>query len=153
MSAPMSAGDVCTRSVVIVATDTPVADAAALMRTHHVGCLVAVRETPAGNVPVGIVTDRDIVTAVVARQVDLHALQVGDLMSDHLAAMDEDESVLDALRLMRSRGVRRVVVTGREGTLVGLVALDDVLDLVSELMQSIVACVGNEQGRERVQRP
>jgi CBS domain-containing protein len=152
MSAPLTAGDVCTRSVTIVEPTLGVIDAARLMREHHVGCVVVVREEGFGRVPVGMLTDRDIVTAIVAREVDLRTLRVEDVMSSHLVSAREEDSVLDVLSLMRRKGVRRIPVTGQRGELVGLVALDDLLEIVAEQMQAIVAAVGTEQNRERAQR-
>ena len=152
MAAPLTAGDVCIRSVTIAEPAMSVTDAARLMRQHHVGCLVVVREAPSGRLPLGMLTDRDIVTAIVAQEADVRTLRVEDVMSHRLVCAREEDSVLEVLGLMRRKGVRRVPVTGPEGELVGLVALDDLLEIVAEQMQAIVAAVSSEQNRERVQR-
>lgn len=152
MGAPFTAGDVCSRTVTIAEPTLSVIDAARLMREHHVGCLVVVRDAPSGRVPVGMLTDRDIVTAIVAQQVDVRTLRVEDVMSSQLVCSRENDSILDVLGLMRRKGVRRVPVTGPRGELVGLVALDDLLEIVAEQMQAIVGAVSREQSRERAQR-
>ncbi len=62
----MAVGEICNREVVIAEKTLSVVDAAQLMRTHHVGDLVVVEERAGRRLPVGIVTDRDIVVEVVA---------------------------------------------------------------------------------------
>ena len=70
MAEQLNAGDICTRDVAFVYRSTPVDDAARLMREHHVGSVVVVDETDQGRVVVGMLTDRDIVTGIVAKDVD-----------------------------------------------------------------------------------
>lgn len=152
MAAPFTAGDVCTRIVTIAEPAMSVTDAARLMREHHVGCLVVVREAPFGRLPVGMLTDRDIVTAIVAQEADVRTLRVEDVMSNRLVCAREEDSVPDVLGLMRRKGVRRVPVAGQQGELLGLVTLDDLLEIVAEQMQAIVAAVSTEQKRERLLR-
>ena len=60
----MTAGDVCNRQVVFARPDTSVVDAVVLMRTHHVGDIVVVREPDGERVPIRILTDRDVALAV-----------------------------------------------------------------------------------------
>ncbi|MGY8639348.1 CBS domain-containing protein, partial [Bradyrhizobium sp. 14AA] len=60
----MLVGKICNREVVFVGPDSSIADAARLMREHHVGGLVVAREKSGKRVPVGIVTDRDLVIEV-----------------------------------------------------------------------------------------
>ena len=79
----LTAGDICTRVVAIAFGSTAVTEAARVMREQHVGSLVVVDETPSGRVVVGMLTDRDIVTGVIAAQKDPHGLSVADLMSRH----------------------------------------------------------------------
>jgi CBS domain-containing protein len=152
MTTPMSAGDVCMREVTIAEPETPVIDAARLMRANHVGCIVVVRETAHGPIPIGVLTDRDIATAIVAQDVDLRSLRVEDVMTSGPVTAGENDTLFDVLGLMRGAGVRRVPVVGANGELIGLVALDDLLGLVSSQMQAIVAAIGSEQKTERLRR-
>jgi len=99
-------------------------------------------------VPVGIITDRDIVVAVVAGGVDPAKLAVGDVMGPELFTVRETDSVSDALARMRSRGIRRVPVLSAGGTLAGLVTVDDLLEIVAEELESLVRAIGAEQARE-----
>jgi CBS domain-containing protein len=102
---------------------------------------------------VGVLTDRDIVTAVVARDLDPRRLTVGDVMSAELVTAREGDSVLDVLAAMRNKGVRRVPVTDAKGVLLGMVTLDDLLGVVSEQLRALVEAIESEQQREQRARP
>jgi CBS domain-containing protein len=97
----MTAGELCNREVVIAYRDTRLGEAARLMREHHVGSLVVVVDRLSERVPVGILTDRDIVVAVVAKGLDPRTLTVGDVMAGELLTVREEDGLADALRLMR----------------------------------------------------
>lgn len=144
----MDVGEICTREVVIAHKDCVLSEAARLMRGEHVGSIVIVSETDEGRVPVGMLTDRDIVVSVVAKDLDARNLSVGEVMSSDLVTVREHDTVFDALRLMRSRGVRRVPVTGAGGVLVGILAADDVLEIVAEQLREIVRAVATERTHE-----
>jgi CBS domain-containing protein len=150
----LTAGDLCTRTVVYTDPAMLIGEAARLMRTHHVGALPVVEErSPRQRIVVGMLTDRDIASAVVAADRDPHALRVGDLMSADVVTARETDSVLDLLEVMRRKRVRRVPVTGSQGELVGMVALDDLLAVVAEQMQALAAAVGAAQKHELGARP
>lgn len=148
----MTVGGICNRVVVTADRSTTIQEAAKLMRDHHVGTLIVAREEDAALVPVGILTDRDIVVEVVAAAVDQDALTVGDVMSHELTMVQEESSVWDALELMRSRGVRRLPVVNRRGGLEGILTLDDVLDLLAEAMRDLTGTVTRELEKERTAR-
>lgn len=149
-----NAGGICTRSVVVAYSAMSVAEAARLMSERQVGCLVVVDEpAPHRRTVVGMLTDRDIVTAVVARDADPHSLSVAETMSRNPACAREEDALLDVLALMRRRGVRRLPVTGAQGELIGLVALDDVLEIVAEELQALSEAVGANIRRAPALRP
>ena len=148
----MAVGEICNREVVITEKSASVVDAARLMRTHHVGDLVVVEEKGGRNQPVGIVTDRDIVVEVVAAGVNPDALKVGDIMGSEVATVRESEGLFEALRYMRDKGVRRMPVVDREGGLVGILTLDDLLSLLAEEMTELAKLVSHERQREAAAR-
>jgi CBS domain-containing protein len=148
----MNVGEICNRTVVVAKRDTVLSEAARLMREHHVGSLVIVDEDRKGRVPVGIVTDRDIVVAVVAEGADPRKFSVGEMMKSELVTAGEGDSVFDALRLMRGRGIRRVPVRAADGTLAGIVTIDDLLEIVAEELNDLVRAIGAEQSRETLRR-
>jgi len=148
----MAVGEICNREVVITEKSVSMVDAAKLMRTHHVGDLVVVEEKAGRKHPVGIVTDRDIVVEVVAAGVDPDALKVGDIMGPEVATVRESEGLFEALRYMRDKGVRRMPVVDRDGALVGILTLDDLLSLLAEEMTELAKLVSHERQREATAR-
>lgn len=148
----MAVGEICNREVVITERGSSVVEAAQLMRTHHVGDLVVVEQRGAARLPVGIVTDRDIVVEVVAAGVNPDALKVGDIMGAEVATVREGEGLFEALRYMRDKGVRRMPVVDGAGVLVGILTMDDVLALLAEEMTELAKLVSHERQREVVAR-
>jgi len=148
----MKVGEVCNREVVVVDREAAILEAAQLMRRHHVGDVVVTEGKNGGRVPVGILTDRDIVVELLAEQVPLEAVAVGDAMSAELLTAGEDEEIMDVIQRMRGRGVRRVPVTDRNGALAGILAVDDLIDLVAEQLGDLVQLIGNERQREQKRR-
>jgi CBS domain-containing protein len=144
----MNVGEVCSRVVVFAERDMPLVEAARLMREHHVGSLVVVDETGAGRVPVGMVTDRDIVVAAVAKGVDPRTVAVGEIMAAEVVVAQATNSEFDVLRTMRRRGVRRLPVVDAAGRLVGLITLDDLLGLLAEELGSLARAVETERAAE-----
>ena len=126
-----------------------VAAAAKLMRQQHVGCVVIVDQINGGlAVPVGIITDRDIVLEVTAAGLDPHGVSIGSIKPRALVTARADKDALEALQLMRSKGVRRLPVVSEDGRLVGLVAFDDLLELVAEQLSGLTKVISREQARE-----
>jgi CBS domain-containing protein len=148
-----TAGAVCTRDVTIAFRSTALNEAARLMRERHVGSLVVVDETPEGRVVVGMLTDRDIVTAVVARDVDASTLRVGDVMVEDVATVREEDSLHDVAALMRHRRVRRMPVTAAQQRLVGLIAIDDLLRVAAEDLNALAQVVAEQPRVEQLVRP
>jgi CBS domain-containing protein len=126
----MDVYELCQRNVVTVRRHEDLTTAAWMMRERNVGCLVVVE--PAGTIggarPIGMLSDRDIVTNVIARGSDPRTLCVEDVMTRHPITVWAQASVDDALLRMRNGGVRRVPVVDDRGRLVGILALDDVFE-------------------------
>lgn len=149
----MSVGEVCNREVVVVKQEADAGDAARLMREFHVGDLVVVEHRGKMSVPIGIITDRDLVIEVLAQGVDVSSVSVGDLMGQPLETAKEDDDLLDTLHRMRSKGLRRMPVINTEGGLEGILAVDDVLDILSEELSDVVALSAVQRHREKQKRP
>ena len=148
----MAIGEICSREVVFARRDTTVKVAARLMRESHIGSLVVVDEPDGKRIPAGILTDRDIVVAVVALGLNSDVIQVGDVMSQELLAVREDAGVAETAELMRLKGVRRLPVTDDAGALVGIIAADDLLMLLAEEMSALAMMVSREHKREKEMR-
>lgn len=145
----MPIGEICNREVIVAQRETTVLEAVRLMRQHHVGDLVIVDGDDGRRVPVGIVTDRDIVLEVVAMELDASVLTAGDIMGPELATINENEGVFEAIRYMQAKGVRRLPVVSAQGALVGIVSLDDLLELLAEEMNGLAKLLAKEKARER----
>ncbi|MDP1774897.1 MAG: CBS domain-containing protein [Methylobacter sp.] len=144
----MSIGEFCNREVVFATREMSLPEAAQLMRKHHVGDLVVVDDVDGKRVPVGIVTDRDMVIEVIAQSLNVDGFSVGDIMSPQLISVQEKEGVFETIRLMRAKGVRRIPVVNQEGGLAGIVSADDILDLLAEEMAELAKVAPREQERE-----
>ena len=144
----MPIAQICSRGVVIASPDDSLRTVAELMRVHHVGSVIVTRDDAGLCRPLGIITDRDIVLALVAKDVSPDAVSAGDVMSEPLETIDENDEVWTALERMRSRGVRRLPVLGAQGELVGIVSADDLLELVAEELSSLARIIGREQRQE-----
>lgn len=158
----MKISEICTRNVVTVREFDDLTTAARLMRERHVGYLIVVApivdelalmaDGPALK-PIGVITDRDIVVAVVARETEPRSLRVGDVMSREPVVVNEELSISAALREMRRIGVRRVPVVGRSGSLVGVLSLDDILGSLSEELLDVAGSIRSEVRIEKALRP
>lgn len=148
----MTAGEYCNREIVIVETSESVREAAKLMRNHHVGDVVVVEKTAAGARPLGILTDRDIVIELLAEEVDVSSVNVGDVMSTDLVSVSEDVKLLEAINLMRDKSIRRLVVATADGNLAGLLSVDDIIELIAEQLSGLTELIRNEINNERQHR-
>ena len=139
----MSVGKACTRIVVMVRPEETVHEAAKRMAHHEVGTLVVVE----GNRPVGMLTDRDLVIWVMAKEpVPLHQ-PVGDIMTRHPVCIAEHLPLTEALVRMRGYQVRRLVVVNDAQAVAGIVSLDDVLLRLGEEQQAVAGLMRAAQSR------
>ncbi len=144
----MTAGEYCNREIVVSEQTDSVTDAATLMRQHHVGDLVVVERQGEKTLPVGIITDRDIVIEVIAQKIDPNSLCIKDVMSTKLVTINEKATFLDTLELMRNQGIRRVIVVDEQGSLQGLLSADDAIELIAEEMNHLTKLIKREITQE-----
>jgi CBS domain-containing protein len=140
----MSVGRICTRSVDLADADEAVQFAASRMNTRNVGTLVVV---DGDKVPIGILTDRDLALKVVGKGLDPNTTNVESVMSAVPRSVTESTPIETAIVEMRAGPYRRLPVVDEDGRLVGLVSLDDVLDLLSEEFQEIGKLLRSESPR------
>jgi CBS domain-containing protein len=149
----MTVNTVCSPNVATIRASDGIVDAAARMREEHVGDLVVTERRGNVEAPIGILTDRDIVVAVVAKGVTPQDITVGDAMTrDALTIRDTDE-IETALREMRRFGVRRTPVVGSRGELVGVLSLDDVIQHFAVQLGRMADVIRIEQTAEHLARP
>jgi CBS domain-containing protein len=148
----MSVGEYCNRAVIVALKSASVLEIAQLMREYHVGSVIIVENDNDNNIPIGIITDRDVVIEVVAPQVDMGAITAGDIMSAELMTAREIDSMWETIRRMRARGVRRVPVVNEEGVLAGILSVDDILEAMSIELNDLIKIISKEQDREQATR-
>ena len=104
----MSAGEYCDRDVIITERSESIRVAVDLMRQHHVGDVVVVEKENGSAKLVGILTDRDIIIEILAEDIDLGSVAAGDVMSHELNTVGEETRLMDAIKQMRAKSVRRL---------------------------------------------
>ena len=149
----MSVGTVCNHNVATINAGEDIVAAAVRMRETHVGDLIVVEQRGAREVPVGIITDRDIVVGIVAKKAQPDTIKIGDAMTSELLTVHQDNGLEFALREMRRVGVRRVPVVGDDDELVGVLSIDDVIDHLAVELGHIADIIRLEQQAETSKRP
>jgi CBS domain-containing protein len=119
---PQTIRDVMTSNPCTIDAERSVAYAAKMMRDEDVGLAPIVK----GDKLIGLLTDRDIATRVVAEGRDPDHVQVGDVASEQLITVDPQQDLDEALRMMAKHQVRRLPVVEEDGRLVGVVAQADI---------------------------
>jgi CBS domain-containing protein len=141
-------GNICTRDAVIVNKQATIKQAAELMRSRHVGSLVVVDTVAEEVKPIGLITDRDILLAIVAMDLDPNVFLLEDMLERPLITGLDTASAASGLRLMRKHGIRRLPVVDKGGVLVGIITLDDLLRTVSHYMNDVVKLLATEATTE-----
>lgn len=144
----MNIGSICTRHMIAVDSSSTLAQAAGLMREHHVGALIVTSQTAAGPCVTGIVTDRDLVVDVLARGLETAGIKIGDLASDKIASVPEEADVAAALAVMEAHGVRRLLVADGEKRVTGIVSLDDLMGACAKELAGLAAVIRSGIERE-----
>jgi len=132
----MSVGDICNRNPAIIGTSDSIYRAAELMRDKGVSYLVVVESRQGKSIPVGTISDRDIVI-MVANRLDLEDIAIGSVMPQHQLLAHEDDRIVQTVKRMRHNGVTCLPVTSSDGALIGIVSTDDILDKQAELLNDL----------------
>lgn len=141
--------DICTTEVICCAADTRATSAAHLMRAHHVGDLVVVGNPVEERIPLGVVTDRDLVVEILGNGLDPSTTMVGSILRHPAILAQDSEDSSAVIERMRTHGVRRVPVVDRQGAVVGIVSLDDLLRILVDDAAALVQLMAAGENRER----
>jgi CBS domain-containing protein len=126
----LTVAQVCTREVETIKYDRPLAQCAKIMHDAQLGCLVITEIRDGLCIPIGILTDRDIAVKVVAFSLDPDIFTAHDIMTQPLVTARPEEEIILVLNRMTSKGVKRVPVTSDDGSLVGILATDDIWEVL-----------------------
>jgi CBS domain-containing protein len=135
--------DIMTRDVTVAARDTTLEEVARMMRDEDTGVIPVVEqgETPSDSVTevqrvpartnsngrlVGLITDRDIVVRAIAEGRDARATRAEEVMTSELHSVRPNDRVIEAIRRMGDKQVRRLPVVDREGNLRGIISMADI---------------------------
>lgn len=149
----MTVDSICTRKVITVDRDIDITAAAGVMRDNHIGYLIVTNARSGGGAPIGVITDRDIVIKVTAKDVDPHTVTVGDVMTPEPLTAADDDGISETLHRMRRLGVRRVPVVGPRGYVSGVLSIDDVVDHLVAQLSDVAGSIRNEEKFELTLRP
>lgn len=149
----MPISDICSPGLVTVQKGASIQFVAALMKRLHVGTVIVVESETHPNKPIGIITDRDIVLKAVAENLNLSQLHVGDIMSQNLAMIEKEKGVYDAIKIMRKRGVRRLLVVDGDQRLCGILSSDDLLQMLGDEMSEIGSLFQSQSRNEEKYYP
>lgn len=149
----MSVAEICNREVVTAEKHCSIVEAAKIMRRTHTGSLVIVDSNTSNSRPLGIVTDRDLVIEVIAKDEELGNLTVGDIMGPELLIARENDGIWETILKMRAMGVRRMPVIDKVGGLMGILSMDDLLEFLAGELSDLSKLIKRESRREKETRP
>ncbi|MEM3700566.1 MAG: CBS domain-containing protein [Candidatus Bathyarchaeia archaeon] len=125
--------DVMSSPVITIEEDAPVNKAAELMEKHGLGCIIVTNKE---GKPLGIITERDLVARVLAKNVKPDSIQTKEVMTSPLITIEPHETINEAARRMSRLNIRRLGVVYK-GQLIGLVSSKDILAVMPELVETI----------------
>lgn len=140
------------RKVAVVFRETSIRDAARIMRESHLGDVVVVERVENKMQPVGILTDRDIVMTTASLGVSPLDFTVGDLMTSCLVTARNDSPLGHVIEQMKLHGVKRIPIVNEEGELDGILALEDVMRLLTNELHALSEVFESQQALERDRR-
>jgi predicted transcriptional regulator len=149
----MKVRDLYHREVSVIGKEDSLLEAGKRMREHHVGSLVVVEEQGDRLMPVGIITDRDILIQVLTEGVPLEKISVQDIMAENPTLAGEEDSISETIQRMRRKGIRRIPVVDSRQNLTGILTLDDLLEVLAEEIRGLSEISGRGREWEALKRP
>ena len=136
----MTLADCCVKSVVTVSPKTTVDEVARLMKERNVGSVIVTYN----RMPVGIITDRDLILRVMAEGKEPDQVKAEDVMTKDLAIVKGDTGIFEAIEFITQKGVRRIPIVKPDGTLIGIITLDDVIRMIGREMSRVADVIERE---------
>jgi len=140
----MNVGKACSRPAVTTAASSTLMDVATLMRDRNVGAVIITKSPLDRPAAVGVITDRDIVRAQLDRTADLSSIAAEQVMTRDPLEIAADSDIDEAIQRMRARDVRRAAVVATDGSLVGMVSIDDLIACVAEELVGLAAVLARQ---------
>lgn len=143
--------DFATSIVAVAEPETSALVVAKIMRQSHVGALVVV-DAREKTRPIGIVTDRDLVLELMAEGLDPAVFTAGDIMTVDLVTATPNMDAMEAVQLMKKHRLRRLVLVDEKGRLVGIITMEDILELLTRELADLAAGLAGARDREVIER-
>lgn len=144
---------ICGRNVLTARPDEDLVAIAKKMRDEHVGDVVIIKPEGSGRIPVGMLTDRDIVVGGLAEAgAAVGSLTAGDVMTPAPVVVFESDTIQVAIDKMVDECVRRLPVVDSRGGLVGIISYDDIVARLAHHLDRAVTHHGRAQRRQTDKR-
>ena len=144
---------IANRNVVTIPENATMELAAKTMRDQHVGCVVVVQEKGLRKIPMGMITDRDIVVSTSAFGIAPNTVYVRDVMSATLVTARKNDSFNHVLMLMREHGVKRIPIVDSEGALMGIVSTHELMSVLADEFNVLLKVTERQHQVESDRRP
>jgi CBS domain-containing protein len=144
---------IANKRVATITAQENLRDAAKVMRDQHVGSLVVVKKEGIREVPVGVLTDRDIVVSTCAFGIPPDSVAVKDVMSVNFVSAKIHDGFYHVLNLMKEHGIKRVPLVNAENSLVGMVSTHELLSVLSDELGVVVKVTDRQHEVENERRP
>jgi len=142
----MAIADYCRKDVCTVAPAATLREAAERMAAAGTGCAVVVA---ADGQPLGVLTDRDLALRILCDHLDPGGVRVEELRLPEPVMLRLDQPLVEAARCLRRHRFRRLPVVTDTGALAGIVAADDLLQVVAAELAGLAAAVARQLGNAR----
>jgi len=141
------------RNVVTIPQGASMEIAAKTMRDQHVGCVIVIEEKGLKKIPVGMITDRDIVVSTSAFGIAPKSVSVSDVMSATLVTARKNDSFNHVLMLMKEHGVKRIPIVDSEGALFGIVTTHELMGVLVDELNVLIQVTERQHQVESDRRP
>ena len=144
---------IAVKNVVTIPENATMLEAAKAMRDDHVGSVIVVDQSSSRKIPIGIITDRDIVVSTSAFGIPPSSIQVKDVMSATLVTAKKSDSLNHIMNLMKEHGVKRIPITDTDGSLMGIISTHELMKVLSDELGEVVRVTERQREVENERRP
>ncbi len=136
------------KELICVSPDSDLSEAARLMRENRVGDVLVVDSKNGKQIPIGILTDRDLAIESIAQGVSFDQIRVVDIMTSGLTVAKAGTGVFEMIRLMHENGVTRLPIVDQEGSVVGIVTARKLLQCLAQGVTDLCHVSDQQQAKE-----
>lgn len=120
-----------TTELITATEDQTIQEICKIMSDHDIGCVVVVKRLVGGNKPIGIITERDIVREIGTSDLILAQKPIRELMKYPLVTISLNTSIKEAIEIMQTKNIRRLLVVDNDDIVKGILTQKDVFNALS----------------------